>query len=54
MEKMIESMLESIFEKVSRQKVKCTVHSPNSQKFGKTAGDTLRFGNLKKFGFRVL
>ena len=36
---MIESLLESVFEKVNRQKVKCTVHSPNRQKFGEIAGD---------------
>ena len=29
---MIESLLESVFEKVGRQKVKLTVHSPNSTK----------------------
>ena len=39
---MIESMLESIFEKVSRQKVKCTIHSPNRQKFGEAASDALK------------
>lgn len=38
---MIESLLESIFEKVSRQKIKCTVHSLNRQKFGETASDAL-------------
>ena len=29
---MIESLLESIFEKVGRQKVNVTVHSPNNTK----------------------
>ena len=38
---MIESLLESVFEKVSRQKIKCTVHSPNRQKFGEAASDAL-------------
>ena len=32
MEKMIESLLESVFEKVGRQNVKLTVHSPNGTK----------------------
>ena len=36
---MIESLLESVCEKVSRQKVKWIVHSPNRQKFEETAGD---------------
>ena len=38
---MIESLLESVFEKVSRQKVKCIVHSPNMQKFEEAVGDAL-------------
>ena len=42
MEKMIESLLESVFEKVSRQKVKCTIHSPNRQNFGEATGDSLK------------
>ena len=41
MEKKIESLLESVFEKVSRQKVKWTVHSQTVQKFEKAAGDAL-------------
>ena len=32
MEKIIENLLENIFEKIGRQKVKLTVHSPNSTK----------------------
>ena len=28
-----ESLLENVFKKMDRQKVKCTVHSSNSQKF---------------------
>ena len=39
---MIKSLLKSVFEKVSRQKVKCTVHSLNRQKFGEVAKDTQR------------
>ena len=31
-EKRIKNLLESVFEKVNRQKVKGTVHSPNSTK----------------------
>ena len=38
---MIKSLLESIFEKISKQKIKCTVHSLNRQKFGETASDAL-------------
>ena len=41
MEKKIESLLEIVFEKVSRQKEKCTVHFLNVQKFEEVAGDTL-------------
>ena len=41
MEKKIESLLEIVFEKVSRQKGKCTVHFLNVQKFEEAAGDTL-------------
>ena len=41
MDKRIESLLESVFEKVSSQKLKYTVHSPNKQKFGEAAGDAL-------------
>ena len=41
MEKMIENLLENVFEKVSRQKVKYTVHSPNRQKFGEAVRDAL-------------
>ena len=41
MEKKIESLLEIVFEKVSRQKKKCTVHFLNVQKFEEAAGDTL-------------
>ena len=41
MQKKIESLLESVLEKVSRQKVKCTVHYPNMQKFGEAVEDAL-------------
>ena len=41
MEKKIESLLESVFEKVSRQKEKCTVYSLNMQKFEEAAGNAL-------------
>ena len=41
MEKLIENLLESVFEKVSRQQVKWTVHSPNRQKFEEAASDAL-------------
>ena len=43
---MIESLLESVFEKVNRQKVKRTVHYPNKQKFEEAAGDALRSFDL--------
>ena len=32
MEKMIKNLLESVFEKVGREKLNITVHSPNSTK----------------------
>ena len=48
MEKEIESLLKSVFEKVSRQNVKYTVHSPNMPKFGQTVGDALIWDELKK------
>ena len=41
MEKKIENLLESVFEKVSWQKEKCTVHFLNMQKFEEAAGDAL-------------
>ena len=47
MEKEIESLLESVFEKVTRQNVKCTVHSPNMPKFGQATGDALIWDELK-------
>ena len=43
---MIKSLLENIFEKVNRQKVKLTIHSPNKQKFEEAAGDAFRSFDL--------
>ena len=42
----IESLMKSVFEKVNRQKVKWTVHSPNKQKFKEVASDALRSFDL--------
>ena len=36
----------SVFEKVNKQKVKWTVHSPNKQKFEEAASDALRSFDL--------
>ena len=36
----------SVFEKVNKQKVKWTVHSPNKQKFKEVASDALRSFDL--------
>ena len=38
---MIESLLESVFEKTNRQKVKYTVHFSNRTKFKEVVGDAL-------------
>ena len=46
MAKKIESLLENIFKKVSRQKVKWTAHSPNNTKIEVAVGDALRMFNL--------
>ena len=45
---MIKSLLESKFEKISRQKLKCTVYSPDRQKFGEDDGDALKQYNIRQ------
>ena len=45
---MIKSILESIFEKISSQKLKCTVYSPDWQKFGEDVGDALKQYNISQ------
>ena len=45
---MIKSILESIFEKISSQKLKFTVYSPDWQKFGKDVGDALNQYNISQ------
>ena len=45
---MIKSILESVFEKISSQKLKCTVYSQDWQKFGEDVGDALKQYNISQ------